>query len=431
MKHASCFKMSNKHVKKKKLGDQIYNNTIAEYDSQKYREKIAANWLSTNRKQPPERYTPTVIESEMHRSNIQHVPTQNAVPRQPIPSKRVPNTPIGDFDLNFGNSGPIDDFFDEKNQFELEEDRRPITNNIKPKSTRKRNHENEFLNAGHSSEQKKRPHKADYPIEKKSKAKPNQVPIKDDLKLIPRHSRHSRHLPTTTRARMPDLGYSTIEPFPTDGDDFEQFYSPKHESGNHNQRKRNHQPSADFRGMAGEREHPEEIMNYPKNDDKQFARKTLHPNHLRNMEKDFDMPQQSSPVFIASRYQVNLEIPRERKQQRPITYGLEDDFEPSFRAFDDEEDNGKRRPRLVQKTERQIESAERSLIKAERAMDRGLEVFNGDLMAITNRYTRHDVVPAPRPIRPVSILPRPATQPIVYNIKCNNLIIKTDYPSAD
>lgn len=420
MKHASCFKMSNKHVKKKKIGDQIYNNTTAEYDSQKYRKNIAANWLSINQKVPPENYTPTVIESERHRSNIQHVPRQKSIPSQTKPSKRVPNSPIGDFDLNFDNNDPINDFFDDENQFEFEEDRRPTATSTK--TTRKRNHDNEFLNAGHSSEQKKRPQKAEYPVEKKSKAKPNQVSIEDDFELIPRLS---RHLPTTSRARMPERGYSPIEPFSTDEDVFEQFFSPERESGNH-QRKRNHQLSADFHEIGEERKRSREIKKYRENDDKQLLRKTPHPNPFRNMERDFDMPRQSPPVIIASKYQFNLEFPRERKQQRPIKDEIKDDFERSFLGLDE-----RKRQRVVQKTEKQIDLAEKTLVKAERAIDRRLEVFNDDLMAIPNRYTRHDVVPAPRLIRPHSIMPRPATQPIVYNIKCNNLIIKTDYPAAD
>lgn len=409
MKHASCFKMSNKHVEKKKLGDRIYNNTAGEYDTRKYRKNIAANWLSVHQRVPPENYTPTVIESERHRSNSQHVPKQKTQP-----SKRLPNSPIDDFDLNFDNNDPIDDLLAEENQFEYE--------NTKPKSTRKRNRNNEILNAVHSSEQKMRPHKADYPIEKKSKTKPIQVPIGDDFKSIPRQS---RHLPTTSRAKLPNLDYSPIELFPTDEDDFEQFNSTERVSGNH-QHKKNQQLSADFHEMGEERERSREIMKYRKNDDKRLHRMTPHPNPFRDIKKDFDMPQQSSPVIIASRYQFNLEYPRERTQQRPITDEIDDDFERSFHGFDE-----RKRQRLVQKSEKQIDFAEKSLVKAERAIDRGLKVFNGDLMAIPNRYTEHDVDLAPRPIRHHPILPRPATQPIVYNIKCNNLIIKTDYPSAD
>lgn len=419
MKCANCFKMSNKHVKQMKLGDQIYNNTTAEYDSKKYRKNIAANWLSINQKEPPENYTPTVFESERQRSKSQHVPRQKIIPSQTKPSKRVPNSPIGDFDLNFDNNGPIDDFFDEENQFEFEEDRRPTATNTKTNPTRKRNHDNEFLDAGHSSEQKKRPHKADYPVEKKSKAKPNQVPIGDDFKLIPRQS---RHLPTTSRARMPDLDYSSIEPFPINEHVFEQFSSPERESGNH-QRKRNHQLSVDFLEMDEERELSREIMKYRINGDKRLPRKAPHSNSFRNIERDFDMPRHSPPVIIESRYQFNLEMPREQKQQRPIKDEFEDDFQRSFHGFDE-----RKRQCVVQKTEKQIDLTGKSL---KPAMDRRLEVFHDDLMAIPNRYTRHDVFPASRPIRPHSILPRTAKQPISYNIKCNNLIIKTDYPAAD
>lgn len=399
--------MSNKHSKKKRLGDQIYNNTAAEYDSQKYRKNIAENWLSINQKEPPENYTPTVIESE------RNVPKQNRITSQTKPSKRVPNSPIGDFDLNFDNNDPIEDFFDVENQFEYEENRRLTTTNIKPKSTRKRNHDNEFGNAGHSGEQKKRPHKADYPFEEKSKAKPYQVPIQNDFNLM------TSHLATTSRARMA-VSYSPIEPFPTDEDDFKPFSTPDRESGSNRQRKnRNYQPSAEFREMGKEGRHG--ILKYRQNNDKRLSPKTPHPNPFRNMERDFDMPHQSSPLIIASRHQFNLKSPHERKQHRSVKDEIADDFEHSFRQFDE-----RKKQRLVQKTEKQIDSAEKTLIKAERAMNRRFELVNDEFMVISNRYNGHDVVAPPRPI-----LPRPATQPIVYNIKCNNLIIKVDYPPAD
>lgn len=418
--------MSNKHVNKKKFGDQIYNNTTAEYNSQKYRKNIAANWLSIIQKDPPENFTPTVIESERHRSNIQHIPRQNVIPSQTKPLKRASYSSIGDFDLNFDNNDPIDDFFDEENQFELDEDRRQTAINTKSKSTRKRNDYNEFLNVGHFSEQKKRTHKAEYPIAKKSKVKPNQIPIETDFESI---VRHSRQLPTASRTKISDLIYSPIGPYQTDEDDFEQLFSPERELGNDQRKKRNNQLSADFHEMNEERKRSQEIIENRKNNDKHFYRKTpSHSNPFQNIENDFDMPpQQSSPFIIASRYQFNLEIPRERKQRRPITDEIEDDFEKSFRECDR---RGKRQ-RSLQKTENQIDLAEKSLVKAERTLGRRFEVFNDDLMVIPHRYTGHDVVPGPRRITPHSILPRPAMQPIVYNIKCNNLIIKTDNPSAD
>lgn len=363
--------MSDKYVKKK-IGRKIYDETNAEYDSAKYRKKICDKWVSNQENVKPNFYAPTIISSEHHR---QHTPVRKHRDVFNTPNEKKKSQNFVEF--NFDHEDPIQSFFDQKNQLNLATNNKPDApfpeQSIFDRVSKKKiaNDDDFFAQRNHYAAQ----NDTVFSEQKKSMTQSKQY----------RHSTQPKH-------------NSRMEPT--------QLCTDPSKLEHHEKRMGNQSRQI----MSNQSRRIDDKHKPIRNENHSQRKDAL-------IEKQSLVKREPSPMLISSKYELNVLFTPENEQRSA---------KPSIEH--------KRKHRNVDDFEFDFEELD------------AIQPIHGDHKAVCKKLKHEDDIPWPdnhnffyefnrKPATTTTTaaatknfmtLTHPPSQPIIYNIKCNNLIIKSD-----